>query len=167
MFWAHHHFSILYMFFEGSPLSPHHTFFLLFFFICLFGFGRLATYSLVRSLVRLQICSMSERSFIWLTFIDDSGDITVVRCWNICVYTVLHLAKMNETIVCASELTTAIMNFVYACARVNVICRECCVRACVRVWKQDRIGIAINLWVLVVDSRWTTTTTTTLFEIII
>lgn len=74
MFWAHHHFSILYMFFGGSPVTAHHTFFRLLslFFvssICLFGFGRLATYSLVRSLVHSLANLFYERtnahSFAW------------------------------------------------------------------------------------------------------
>lgn len=98
MFWAHHHFSLYSICFSEALLLPHRTFFLfLILFFCFFHllvrFWSLS-YLFACSLTRSFACKFvlwAKRSFICLTFIDDSRDIAVVRCWNICVYTVHYI----------------------------------------------------------------------------
>lgn len=106
-------------------LSPHYTFFLpvLFSasFICLFGFGRLAPYTLVRSLVHSLACEFvlwaNIHSFAWHSSTtretSQSLDAKMYECAH--THTLYYIwQNMNGPIVCASELTTAIMNFMCA-----------------------------------------------------
>lgn len=168
----------LYTLYVFRGLSCHRTtlsfhFFLFFrFFHLLVRFWSLSylfACSLTRSLANLFY--ESERSFIWLTFIDDSRDIAVVRCWNMCVYSITFgKTERNDCM----RFWTDNSNYefhvsVWAGARKCYVSRVLCACVC-RNKTESASLLTCGFWLLIRDGRRRRRRRrayTTLFEIII